>query len=63
MNQSISIGPISLEKTVSVARQLNQCSTAKSMKQSHGINWLSGVAVSKGERPRWRDVSSDFSSR
>ena len=38
-------------KAISVARQPSQCSIAKSMKQFHGINGLSGVPVSKGERP------------
>ena len=59
-NQSInqtSTVPISLAKPGSVARQTNQCSIAKSMKQFHGINGLSGVSVSEGERPSQRDVS------
>ena len=45
-NQSInqtSIAPISPAKPGSVARQLNQCSTAKSQKQFHNINKPSGT--------------------
>ena len=60
-NNQTSIAPISQAKPGSVAQQANQCSTAKSMKQFHGINGLSGVLVSKGERLSERDVSSDVS--
>ena len=35
-------------KLGSVVQQPNQCSTAKSMKQFHGINRLLGVPVSQG---------------
>ena len=56
VNQT-SIAPISPAKPRSVARQLNQCSTAKSRKQI----WPWGMTVSMGERPSQRDVSSDIS--
>ena len=42
----MSIAPISLAKAGSVSRQPNECSIAKSMKQFHGINGLSGVSLS-----------------
>ena len=51
-----SIAPISLALPDSVARQLNQSSTAKSMKQFHNINGPSGMMVSMGERPNQRDT-------
>ena len=60
INQS-SIAPISPAKPGSVARQPNQCSTAKSRKQFRNINRPWGVTVSMGERPNQRDVSSDIS--
>ena len=44
-----------------MARQPNQCSTAKSKKPYHNINRLSGMPVSIWERPSQRDVSSDVS--
>ena len=53
--------PISLAEAGSVVQQLNQCSTAKSMKQFCSINGPSGVLVSKGKRPSQRDVSRDVS--
>ena len=59
----ISIVPISHMEPGSVVRQLSQCSTAKLMKQFHGINGLSGVPVSKDERPSQRDVFPDVSPR
>ena len=64
INQSInqtSIAPISPKKAGSVARQSNQCSTAKSRKQFRNINRPWGVTISMGERPNQRDVSSDIS--
>ena len=64
VNQSIkqtSIALISPAKPGSVARQPNQCSTAKSRKQFRNINRPWGVTVSMGERPNQRDVSSDIS--
>ena len=61
INQT-SIAPISPVKPCSVARQPNQCSTAKSRKQFRSINRPWGVMVSMGERPSQRDVSSDTSS-
>ena len=60
-SNQISIGPISPAKPSLVARQSNQCSTAKSKKQFRNINRPSGMAVSMGERPSQRDVSSDVS--
>ena len=54
INQSISqtsIAPISPAKPDSVARQPNQCSTAKSRKQFRNINRPWGVTTSIGERP------------
>ena len=65
-NQSInqtSIAPISPAKPGSVARQPNQCSTAKSRKQFRNVNKPWRVMVSMGERPNQRDVSSDISWR
>ena len=62
-NQSInktSIAPISLVKPGSVARQPDQCSTAKSRKQFRNINRPWGVTVTIGERPNQREVSSDI---
>ena len=56
----MSIAPISPAKPGSVARQPNQCSIAKSMKQYLGINGLSGVPVSQGDRPHQRDVFRCF---
>ena len=61
VNQSInqtSIAPISPAKPGSVARQPNQCSTAKSRKPFRNINGPWGVTLSMGERPSQRDVSS-----
>ena len=55
----ISIALISPAKPVSVARQPNQCSTAKPRKQLCNINRSSGMLVSMGERPNQRDLSSD----
>ena len=48
MNQT-SIAPISPVKPGSVARQPNQCSTAKSRKQFRNINRPWGVMVSMGK--------------
>ena len=64
INQSINqtfIAPISPAKPGSVARQPNQCSTAKLRKQFRNINRPWGVTVSMGERPSQRVVSSDVS--
>ena len=63
-NQSInqlSIAPISPMKPGSVARQPNQCLTAKSRKQFRNINRPWEMTVSMGERPSQRYVSSDIS--
>ena len=52
LNESInqiSIAPISLAKSGSVAQQPNLCSTAKLKKAFHNINGPSGVPVSIGE--------------
>ena len=54
------IVPISPVKLGSVGRQPHQCSIAKFMKQ-YGIDGLSGVSLSREERPSQRDVSSDVS--
>ena len=61
-----SINPISIEPIFpanpgSAVPRLNQCATAKSMKQFHNINGPSSEQVSMGERPSQRDVSSDVS--
>ena len=54
INQT-SIVQISLTKPGSVARQPNQCSTAKlEEKQFHNINRLSGLPVSMGEKAKSR---------
>ena len=59
---TISITPISPAEPVSMTEQPNQCSIAKSRKQFHGINELSGVLVPSGwGRPSKRDVSEDVS--
>ena len=71
INQSInqiSIAPIFPAKPCSVARQPNQCSTAKSRKQFRNINRPWGVTVSMGERPsnpydNSTDASNDTVSR
>ena len=62
INQT-SIAPVSPAKPGSVARQPNQCSTAKSRKQFRNINRQWGVTVCMGERLNQRDVSSDISWR
>ena len=59
INQT-SIAPIYPAKPGSVARQPNQCSTAKSRKQFRNINRPWGNAISMGERPNQRYVSSDI---
>ena len=56
-----SIAPISPAKPGSVARQPNQCSTAKSRKHFRNINRPWRVTVSMRERLNQRDVSSDIS--
>ena len=64
INQSInqtSIAPISPAKPGSVVLQLNQCSTAKPIKQFRNINSPWGVTVTMGERSSQRDVSSAVS--
>ena len=64
INQSInqlSMEPISPKKPGSVARQPNQCSTAKPRKQFCNINRPSGMPVSMWERPSQRYVPSDVS--
>ena len=60
-----SINQISIAspKPGSVARELNWCSAAKSMKQFRNINRLLCVPVSMRERPSLRDVFSDVSWR
>ena len=60
INQT-SITPISPAKPGSVARQPNQCSTAKSRKQFRNIDRPWAMTVSIGEKPNQRDVSSDIS--
>ena len=59
INQT-SVAPISPVKPGSVARQPNQCSTAKSRKQFRNINRSWEVTVFMGKRPNQRDVSSDI---
>ena len=60
-NKQTSIAPISTVKPDSVARQPNQCLTAKSRKQFRNINRPWGMTLSMGERPSQGDVSSDIS--
>ena len=66
LNQSIkqtSIAPISPAKPGSVARQPNQCSTAKSRKQFRNINRPWRVTVSMRERPNQSKVKTVSSNR
>ena len=54
----VSITP---EKPGSVAREPNQCPTAKLKIQFHDINEPLGIPVSQGERLSQRHASSDVS--
>ena len=53
----MSVAPRSPAKPGSAARQLNQCSTAKSKQRFRDINRPSGILVSTEESPSQRDVS------
>ena len=55
INQT-SIAPISPAKPGSVARQLNQCSTPKLIKQFRNTNRPWGVTITMGERPSQRSA-------